>query len=145
MGRSSADPGGQEPYAIRQSVLRGAISPMGIVRHPESVGVSQDTLGITVSLVLNCLAAAMGTATRAMSASVKKGMQVYSALSQYARKAAILQMGFVLSQGSASARQAGRKKTAHNASPSQAVRLGHVQNHMNASVRKDIPKPIVIY
>ena len=78
----------------------------------------------------------MGIATRVMSASVKKGMQVYSALSQHARKAAIQPMGSVLSQGSASVRQAGREKTAHNASPSQAVRQGRVHSRMSAIVRR---------
>jgi hypothetical protein len=78
----------------------------------------------------------MGIATRAMSASVKKGMQVYSALSQHARKAAIQPMGSVHSQGSASVRQAGREKTARNASPSQAVRMGRVHSRMSAIVRR---------
>ena len=78
----------------------------------------------------------MGIAIKAMSASVKQGMQVYSALSQHARKAAIQPMGSVLSQGSASVRQAGREKTAHNASPSQAVRQGRVHSRMSAIVRR---------
>jgi len=60
-------------------------------------------------------AAVTGTATRAMSVSVRRGTRASSAQSQYARRAVIQTMVFVLSRDSANVKLGGRVKIAQNA------------------------------
>jgi len=86
----------------------------------------------------------MAIVTRAMSVCVRLAIREYFALSQCASLAVTQAMVSAPSQESAGARLAGKEKTAQNASPSQAVRMEHVLNHLSVGVKRGLKEVSVI-